>query len=43
MDRYREVLLEKIGGHYIDLSLIPVGSTVISVGIGRDISFDNPM
>ncbi len=32
--------MEKICGHYIDMSLIPTGSTIISVGIGRDISFD---
>ena len=40
MDRQREVFLEKIGSHYINMALIPTGSTVISVGLGRDFSFD---
>lgn len=32
--------MEKIGGHFIDMSLVPENSVVISVGIGRDVSFD---
>tara|TARA_R100000152_G_C6775767_1_gene204393 strand:+ start:210 stop:1526 length:1317 start_codon:yes stop_codon:yes gene_type:complete len=28
------------GGHSVDLNLIPEGSTVISAGVGEDISFD---
>lgn len=33
----------KYGGWFIDLSLIPVGSTVISAGLGNDISFDEEL
>ena len=33
--------MEKIGSHYLNMDLVPDGSTIISVGIGRDVSFDS--
>jgi len=33
----------KYGGWNIDLSLVPMGSTVISAGLGNDISFDEEL
>ena len=41
MDGWRNILVEeKIGSHFIDMSLVPKDSVVISCGIGRDVSFD---
>jgi hypothetical protein len=35
-----ELLGTDYGGWLIDLDLIPRGSTIISAGVGEDISFD---
>jgi len=50
MDRWRYILVEKVEGitkvgvgwgvHFLDMSLVPENSVVISCGIGRDVSFD---
>ena len=40
MDRRGCILVEEIGSHFIDMSLVPKDSVVISCGIGRDVSFD---
>ncbi len=40
MDRRGCILVEEIGSHFIEMDLVPENSVVISVGIGRDVSFD---
>jgi len=41
--RWGCILVEEIGSHFIDMDLVPENSVIISVGIGRDVSFDNAL
>lgn len=38
-----ERLGNEYGGHWVDLDLVPDGSTVLSCGVGRDVSFSEEL